>query len=448
MTSSGARRLSPTCSSNSVTSADESIDELEDQDSYNNHSEADTNFYEAMKTPAPGSQSRTNYNISQRKKLATPSPRKEKNSSDQNLNESMYSSLSSPVYSTIGSPVDKKVSSMLDFSGLNDISESFNRQMRLDYNSAKVAASEIARSGPPGPGVSPIRSSVSKEDRRRSRCDLKKRLKQLALTSETGSASVIEVIEPNSSEEEEFKKSMQEMNFSWGKGMSQAEPQTPISRNRRIISEVQPSPAPSSRTSKTSESSAGSLRGSKVFPEPSKFRHLSDGRQSLTDLSPLRHKAPELRPKNLLRSEPDILSGVVNARQDSIDNSIDVDEAGLEDYSADDLADDLNNEDLQMLPYDLETEQETSLQYKKKGFLQKLSISKWAQKKRSSKASTNTSSKSKEIPVDYLRETYLSSMTASMSSMTPDEQVIDHKIFYFLRKRKFDNTMIESFLMI
>ena len=138
----------------------------------------------------------------------------------------------------------------------------------------------------------------------------------------------------------------------------------------------------------------------------------------------------------MLRSEPDILSGVVNARQDSIDNSIDVDEAGLEDYSADDLADDLNNEDLQMLPYDLETEQETSLQYKKKGFLQKLSISKWAQKKRSSKASTNTSSKSKEIPVDYLRETYLSSMTASMSSMTPDEQVIDHKIFLFFTEKK------------
>merc|ERR1719348_1269879 len=173
-----------------------------------------------------------------------------------------------------------------------DTTDSFIRQGGLDYYRAKATASELARSV-----ASPYRQSFSKDDRRRSRCDLKKRLKQLALTSETGSASVIEVIEPNSSEEEEFKKSMQEMNFSWGKGMSQAEPQTPISRNRRIISEVQPSPAPSSRASKTSDSSAGSLRGSKVFPEPSKFRHLSDGQQSLTDLSPLRHKAPELRPK-------------------------------------------------------------------------------------------------------------------------------------------------------
>merc|ERR1719458_913454 len=74
----------------------------------------------------------------------------------------------------------------------------------MDYNSAKVAASELARSG--GAEASPGR----KEDRRRSRTDLKKRLQQLALTSETGTASVIEVIEPDSSEEEEYKKE-----FSW-----------------------------------------------------------------------------------------------------------------------------------------------------------------------------------------------------------------------------------------
>merc|ERR1719458_1428948 len=101
----------------------------------------------------------------------------------------------------------------------------------MDYNSAKVAASELARSG--GAEASPGR----KEDRRRSRTDLKKRLQQLALTSETGSASVIEVIEPNSSEEEEFKKSMQEMNISWSRGGS--DPQRGTSNG------PQPSPSPS-----------------------------------------------------------------------------------------------------------------------------------------------------------------------------------------------------------
>ena len=35
--------------------------------------------------------------------------------------------------------------------------------------------------------------------------------------------AVIEVIEPNRSEEEEFKKSMQEMNISWGLSQSEAE---------------------------------------------------------------------------------------------------------------------------------------------------------------------------------------------------------------------------------
>merc|ERR1719150_2823758 len=188
---SGARKMSPNCSSDTATSPDESGDD---------HSEADTNFYEAMRTPT--SSSRSGYNIAQRKKLATPSPIKTREAH----NESLYSSLSSPMYSTIGS-------------------QELRVESGLDYHSAKVAASELARTGM---GQSPVRLIGGKEDRRRSRSDLKKRLKQLALTSETGSASVIEVIEPNSSEEEEFKKSMHEMNLSWAKSLtSQAEPQTP-----------------------------------------------------------------------------------------------------------------------------------------------------------------------------------------------------------------------------
>merc|ERR1719192_298479 len=173
------------------------------------------------------------------------------------MNESVYSSLSSPMYSIIGSPIDKSATPS-DYIGF-DTTDSFSRQSGLDYHRAKATASELARSV-----GSSYRQSFSKDDRRRSRADLKKRLKQLALTSETGSASVIEVIEPNSSEEEEFKKSLQEMNISWTKSLtSQAEPQTPVNRSKRHSMEPLPSPAPSSTPSKTSESS-NSLKGSRA----------------------------------------------------------------------------------------------------------------------------------------------------------------------------------------
>merc|ERR1719397_1732047 len=56
-----------------------------------------------------------------------------------------------------------------------------------------------------------------------------------------------------------------------------------------------------------------------------------------------------------------------------------------EELLIDDFGDEFYNEDfldVQMLPYDLESERsESSLQIKKKGFLQKLSLSKWASKK-------------------------------------------------------------------
>ena len=322
--------MSPTCSSDTVTSPDESGDD---------HSEADTNFYEAMRTPT--SSGRTGYNIAQRKKLATPSPIKVRESH----NESLYSSLSSPMYSTIGS-------------------QELRTEPGLDYHSAKVAASELARTGM---GQSPVGlSSGGKEDRRRSRSDLKKRLKQLALTSETGSASVIEVIEPNSSEEEEFKKSLQEMNISWGKSLSvhQAEPQTPVVtplvRSRRLTAE------PQSRAEKTEKQS-----------------------------------------KNLPASEPNVPSGVRNVGQDNSQDSITVDNEA--EPVIDDDGDELYNEDfsdVQLLSYDMDSDRcDSSLQMKKRGFLQKLSISKWAQKKRSSKG---PGGKAKEIGAEYFRETYLS----------------------------------------
>ena len=300
-----------------------------------------------------------------------------------------------------------------------------------------MAASELARSG--GAEASPGR----KEDRRRSRTDLKKRLKQLALTSETGSASVIEVIEPNSSEEEEFKKSMQEMNLSWGldqsearlRGLDQSEAQTPLSRSRRLVAEPQqPSPAPSSRTSKTSESSGldqseARLRG--LDQSEARLRGLdqSEARMSGGGASGRGSRlAQQQRPrseaamsnqspgmsKNLLRSEPDLLSGVRRLGEDTTMDSIDIDNNIDIDLMNDtnDFGEEFYPEDLQMLPYDLESERgESSMQMKKKGFLQKLSISKWAGKKKSSKGA-----KVKEIAPEYFRETYGRGLDSESSS--------------------------------
>lgn len=431
----GARKLSTTCSSESASTCDES----EQDDLATQHSE-DTNFYEAMKTPT------SRHNVAQRKKLATPSPshRKTKNSSDHSVNESVYSSLSSPMYSTIGSPNEKgsaQCDSSRDYSGF-DTTDSFIRQGGLDYYRAKATASELARSV-----GSSYRQSFSKDDRRRSRADLKKRLKQLALTSETGSASVIEVIEPNSSEEEEFKKSLQEMNISWTKSLtSQAEPQTPANKSKRHSMEPLPSPAPSSTPSKTSESS-NSLKGSRTnslenakspnpLPPTKKLSEMGISASSMhrvninalftSNNNDTQSASKLMGSKNLLTSEPDILSGIKGVRQDNRD-SLHLDDNDTEDINEDvelmidDFGDEFYNEDftdVQMLPYDLESERsESSLQIKKKGFLQKLSISKWANKKKSSKAT----SKAKEIAPEYFRETYVTPKGDNIHEITIQE---------------------------
>jgi len=427
----GARKLSTTCSSESASTCDES-----DQDDLATLHSEDTNFYEAMKTPT------SHHTITQRKKLATPSPshRKAKNSLDHSMNESVYSSLSSPMYSIIGSPIDKSATPS-DYIGF-DTTDSFSRQSGLDYHRAKATASELARSV-----GSSYRQSFSKDDRRRSRADLKKRLKQLALTSETGSASVIEVIEPNSSEEEEFKKSLQEMNISWSKSLtSQAEPQTPVNRSKRHSMEPLPSPAPSSTPSKTSDSS-NSLKGSRAnslengkspnpLPPTKKLSEMGISANSMhrvninalftSNNNDAQNTSKLMGSKNLLTSEPDILSGIKGVRQDNRD-SLHLEDNDAEDINEDvelmidDYGDDFYNEDftdVQMLPYDLESERsESSLQIKKKGFLQKLSISKWANKKKSSKGAA----KAKEIAPEYFRETYVTPKGDNIHEVTIQE---------------------------
>ena len=121
--------------------------------------------------------------ISRRKKMPTPTP---------SLEDSVYSSLSNEMYSKIGSP-----------------------------------------SSNPSPKHRPVRSPISPDERRRaSREALRAKLKECALVSESGSASVIEVIEPTSSEEEEFERSLRQLNLGWN-----LEPKT-SSRSSRKTSEV------------------------------------------------------------------------------------------------------------------------------------------------------------------------------------------------------------------
>ncbi|XP_040571729.1 uncharacterized protein [Lepeophtheirus salmonis] len=111
--------------------------------------------------------------VRQRKKLPTPPT-----SLNGSMEESVYSSLSNEMYSKIGSPPK-------------------GGTLRLSSHGNKISFDD------------------NKRRKRRSREELRQKLKECALSSE--SAAVIEVIEPTSSEEEEFKKSMMEMNISWGR---------------------------------------------------------------------------------------------------------------------------------------------------------------------------------------------------------------------------------------
>ncbi len=122
---------------------------------------------------------RVRINIAKRGKLATPV------FEDHRRQNSIYSSVSNDMYSKVGSPT------------------------------GSIKGGLFKTATPPTPlnnGRSPVKSRTS------SREELKQKLKEMALTSESGTASVLEVIEPTSSEEEIFKKSMKEMNMSWSAG--------------------------------------------------------------------------------------------------------------------------------------------------------------------------------------------------------------------------------------
>ena len=137
---------------------------------------------------------RLRQSIAHRKKLATPSPpnnaangtggahgRHKRTTSSGSIEESVYSTLSNNVYSKVASP----------------------------GGSVDIARTPMAQ-------TSETEFMGNRPDKRRAREELKQRLRELALTSETGSASVIEVIEPTSSEEDEFRRSIwHEMNVKW-----------------------------------------------------------------------------------------------------------------------------------------------------------------------------------------------------------------------------------------
>ena len=143
-------------------------------------------FFDARQRRNVGNERRTSAevlsrDISRRKKMPTPTP---------SLEDSVYSSLSNEMYSKIGSPNSN-----------------------------------------PSPRHRPNRSPISPDERRRaSREALRAKLKECALVSESGSASVIEVIEPTSSEEEEFERSLRQLNLGWN-----LEPKTSSRGSRKTL---------------------------------------------------------------------------------------------------------------------------------------------------------------------------------------------------------------------
>ena len=215
----------------------------------------------------------------------------------------------------------------------------------LDYHTAKATAAELVRQM----GV----SQASPTDKRLNRDSLKARLAQLALTSETGTASVIEVIEPDSSEEEEYKKE-----FSWsppqGDSSSRGEAASRL-EDRRPVSVLQ------------MDRIADRTRDLSMREDQVEYRQ-----------PPSRPESEDTASSSRL-SEPDLLSGMVVAGGEPE-----------------------NVEDEIFCDYEPSTEVDRpdSVLSRKKGFLKKLSIAKWAGKRKSKNG------ESKELESEYLKETY------------------------------------------
>jgi hypothetical protein len=362
--------------------------------------------------------------LSQRQKLATPSPtstgqpaayhRRLAASSETSLNDgdTVYSSLSctptgsninaaTALYSTIGggSGGGKETSRQLARQLFGDIEggggggssttgpTSLGSNGGLDYYRAKATASELLRRSQGNSW-----QEGSREARRRSRDHLRQRLQQLALTSETGSASVIEVIEPDSSEEEQFIQS-----FSWSRRQLN-NPGGDNSIGQQLLSSSNPAAGsagvqlsssrstPASGQRKNSVSSASSSSSST-------FAAAAPPSSSVSGDRPLLVKS---RGGN---TEPDILNGVRDVGEDSqhrLENTV-TQRAGNGGNEASDGSSYLDCADDQQRQH----QQPTSLYYderpdsvssqKRRGFLKKLSL--WGQQANSSSSNNNKNGK-------------------------------------------------------
>ena len=332
----------------------------------------------------------------QRRKLATPSPQhtptrpsNNKTKSETSLVETVYSSLGSPIYSAIGIPTDGSTAGRDDYNVQQDF---IQMTLGLDYQTAKLTAAELVKSSSSNGGT--------KEDKRQSRDHLKKRLQELALTSDTGSASVIEVIEPDSSEEEEFKKS-----FSWSPigdfSIHSRTDKSLLSNSQSIKSQPRELNAKShgdrilAQAGKPTTRRPRGLGSSKSISQTSYSQNLesNSNKNWLQDQLKVEqtedmtvksgHSAAKSNmrlngstgspnqfsgPKNGLMSSPDLLTCVRKENEDSDSRP----ENGEEEIFCD---------------YDTEPSPELErpdsiLSNRKKGFLKKLAISKWAGKKK------------------------------------------------------------------
>lgn len=161
--------------------------------------------------------------IAQRKKLPTPSPtaqvlglssHKHRSDSKSSLDDSVYSSLSNEVYSRITVSHDHQSP----------------HKSYVSDNSKPSYSDQVNTTVPFSPQV-----KHNKNDNKNPQT-LKDKLRECALVSESGTASVIEVIEPTLSEEEEFQNSIREMSWNISINGSRTD------RNSTHISSYLPSP--------------------------------------------------------------------------------------------------------------------------------------------------------------------------------------------------------------
>ena len=160
--------------------------------------------------------------IAQRKKLPTPSPTaqvlgdsptRHRTDSKSSLDDSVYSSLSNDLYSKINLPVDHKNQQATQISE-NHHSAPLNETCRNVPFSPITKNSNLQNKTPQLYKKRSQRSDDSYSVNNKSKRELlKEKLKDCSLVSESGTASVIEVIEPTLSEEEDFQNSIREMSW-------------------------------------------------------------------------------------------------------------------------------------------------------------------------------------------------------------------------------------------